>query len=152
MSSVLKKIIFLALYLGVDLCYVIKSNSIYNQAVFSIAHHDMPAQIRQYSILYAYGCMSLGWLFLAVPTAERWALYFYKPVAALLAGTVYGLAVVGTFNFTLNLMFEGWTGAILVRDLSWGISWSALSILIYSFFCIKKSSITYKNSWNHLIS
>ena len=134
MRPVFKKLFFLSLYLGVDCYYVMSSHAIYQQAVFSIANHDMPAAERQLSILFAYGSMALGWYFLALPALEYWNDKLYRPLAGLLTGLIFGLSIIGTFNFTLNLMFEGWQGAILKRDLLWGVSWSTISIFLYSIF------------------
>jgi uncharacterized membrane protein len=137
MFCLFKKLFFLFIYLAGDLFYVVYSNPIYQQSVFAIAHHDMPGAMRPYAILGAYGCMALGWLIFAVPTADRWSGYFYRPIAGLLAGMTYGITLIGTFNFTLNLMFEGWAGAIVTRDLTWGICWSAVSVCLYTIFCKK---------------
>jgi uncharacterized membrane protein len=142
-SSIFKKLFFLAIYLGIDAYYVIHSHPLYQQTVYSIANHDMPTNLRQMSILYAYGSMALGWLFLAIPTAERWSCFLYRPFAGLLAGAVYGIALIGTFNFTLNLMFEGWSGSIMIRDLTWGICWTSFSVFLYTIFHVKKTPRRY---------
>ena len=76
--------------------------------------------------------MGLGWFFLAAPTAERWAKTMHPAIAGLLAGLLYGILVIGTFNFTLNAMFDKWAGKIMIRDLMWGIGWGTLVTVIYS--------------------
>jgi len=144
--SLIKKIIFVVIYLAIDLLYVVYSQSVYNQAVLSIAHQPMPGSLRPVSILGAYTCMALGWALFALPTAERWSVFLSKPLAGLIAGALYGLVIIGTFNFTLNLMFLEWSGAIMLRDLLWGISWSSLSVGLYMLFYSKENDLNQTES------
>ena len=129
--------IFVAIYLVVDLIYVTLSKGTYDNAVKMIQGKSMPIPARFSSALAAYTCMVLGWFFLAAPTAERWSKTMHPALAGFLAGLVYGLLVIGTFNFTLNAMLDNWSGYIFIRDLLWGISWSIIITTTYSIVLSK---------------
>lgn len=126
--------IFVGVYLLVDILYVYLSSTVYQSAARSISGKSFPSGTgRMAAAVIAWGCMALGWYFLAAPAAEA-----TKSLGkAVLIGFIYGLAIIGTFNFTLTAMFEGWSGSILVRDLVWGISWATLSIGLYYYFGIR---------------
>jgi uncharacterized membrane protein len=132
MCLVFKRLLFAALYVLVDAGYVINFKADYQSAIKQICALDMPS--RSMAGILAYLFMALGWLVFAVPTADRWGKCLKRPFNGLLAGAFYGMAVYGTFNFTLNVMFSGWAGHIMMQDLLWGISWSALSVGLYTLF------------------
>ena len=132
MCLVFKRLLFAALYILVDASYVINFQPEYQTAIKQICAMEMPS--RNMGAILAYMFMALGWLVFAVPTADRWGKCLRRAFNGLLAGAFYGMAVYGTFNFTLHVMFSGWAGHIMMQDLLWGISWSAISVGIYTLF------------------
>lgn len=129
------RLIFVAIYLILDIIYVGLSKNVYDKAVINIQGKPMSSRI--ISALIAYGCMGLGWFYLAAPRAEKWSKTMHPALAGFLAGLIYGLLVIGTFNFTLNAMFDKWSDGIMIRDLIWGISYSIFITIIYSIILSK---------------
>lgn len=125
------RLIFVLLYVLVDVTYVFASKSVYERAVKVVAGLGFPSG-RFVVMTLAWACMALGWYLLAAPAALRWKAQFGAPLAGALAGLVYGLTVLGTFNFTLAGMFKGWYGSIVIRDILWGVSWAAVSLSLYT--------------------
>jgi uncharacterized membrane protein len=78
--------------------------------------------------------MALGWYFLAANQADTWSKHMPAYQAGAFAGLVYGLAVYGTFNFTLHVMFNNYDVNIVLRDLSWGVIWATISTMLYAVF------------------
>lgn len=117
--------IFAAVYILVDILYVGFSRDVYNVATKQIQGTGMANRL--WAALAAYTCMVLGWFFLAAPAAERAT----SLISAIGVGIVYGLLVIGTFNFTLHAMLTNWAGYIMIRDLMWGITWSTVVTVMY---------------------
>lgn len=132
------RLIFAAIYIVIDICYVALSKGAYDNAVKMIQGSPMSGRIP--AALAAYSCMAIGWYVFAAQTAERWALQINPILAGFLSGFVYGLLVIGTFNFTLNAMFNKWSDGILKRDMLWGIGWGTLVTIIY--IVLAKSKLT----------
>ena len=109
------------------MCYVAMSQSVYSNAVVAIQGHGMPAAKRLPVVLAAYVCMAVGWFVFVAPSVEG-ARSLGRAAAI---GLAYGVAIIGTFNFTLSAMLDKWSGAIMYRDLAWGISWATTSAVIY---------------------
>jgi uncharacterized membrane protein len=126
------RLLFTFIYLIVDIIYVGISKGVYDNATKMIQGRPMSARIP--AALAAYACMALGWYVFAAQTAERWSLQMNPILAGFLAGLVYGLLVIGTFNLTLNAMFDKWSGNIMIRDMIWGIGWGTTVTIIYIIF------------------
>jgi len=123
------RLLFTFIYIIVDLCYVGISKGAYDNAAKMIQGSPMSARIP--TALAAYSCMALGWYVFAAQTAEKWSLQMNPILAGFLSGLVYGLLVIGTFNFTLNAMFDKWSNGIMKRDMLWGIGWGTLVTVLY---------------------
>lgn len=127
------RLIFVATYIVGDLFYVSTSKSVYDAAVTKIQGSPMPSSPSRYiAAAAAWSCMALGWYFLTARVTELWASKGMNPVlAGFLAGLINGLAVIGTFNLTLYAMMDKWAGAIMIRDMIWGIGWVTLLTTVY---------------------
>ena len=123
------RLLFTFIYIIVDLCYVGISKGAYDNAAKMIQGSPMSARIP--TALAAYGCMALGWYVFAAQTAEKWSLQMNSILAGFLSGLVYGFLVIGTFNLTLNAMFDKWSNGIMKRDMLWGIGWGTLVTVLY---------------------
>ena len=123
------RLVFTFIYILVDIVYVGISKKVYDNAAKMIQGTPMSARIP--AALAAYACMGLGWYVFAAQTAERWSSDIHPILAAAFAGLIYGLLVIGTFNFTLNAMFDKWSNGIMTRDLTWGIGWGTLVTVLY---------------------
>jgi len=130
-STMCAKTLGLAIYLAVDIGYVVLSKGFYGPIMMDLnagKPHDVP-------LLYAacaYACMAIGWLSFAVLKAESlqkagWGI----GSSAIIAGLLYGLTVYGVFNFTLAVMTSTWSHKAVARDLLWGITWSIGSLWVY---------------------
>ena len=117
--------LFVVVYLVVDIAYVFLSSSVYKRAAARISSDIFP--YRPAAIVMAWASMATGWYFLAAPLVEK------EPSRAALIGLAFGVVVIGTFNFTLSSMFTNWTGAIMYRDLVWGIGWATASLALYAW-------------------
>lgn len=123
------RLVFVSIYIIVDLIYVFSSKQVYDNATKRI--QGSPMANRGLSVLFAYTCMGLGWYFLTSQIALKWSLTMNPILAGFLAGLIHGLLCIGTFNFTLNAMFTNWKDGIMIRDLSWGIGWSILVTILF---------------------
>jgi uncharacterized membrane protein len=128
------RLIFVATYLVIDLIYVTISRNTYNSVVKNIQGAYMPpiTGTRIGAVFAAYTCMALGWYFLAANQADAWAKRMPAYQAGALAGLIYGLAVIGTFDFTLHVMLDNYDVNIVMRDLAWGVSWAVISTTLYA--------------------
>ncbi len=123
----------LAIYLIVDIVYVVSSQNFYGPVMNQLNGGASVSAPLIYAA-GAYGCMAVGWIFFAVLRFETffsqgWGL----ARSAFWAGLLYGLTVYGVFNFTLGLMAKAWHFEVLARDLLWGISWSIGSLGVYGW-------------------
>ena len=128
------RIIFTVIYILVDLAYVVYSKPVYDYVVKQIQGSSMRSlngKMSYFAFVGAYTCMALGWYFFAAGTATLWAKTMHSLYAAFLAGLVFGLTVIGTFNFTLYLMFDKYTIHILLRDMLWGVGWATTATVAY---------------------
>lgn len=115
---------FIALYLIVDLIYITVSRPAYEAGVRKITGGPGFPSLRPAAAILAYGSMAAAWYFLVVPRVDAAVGLSAKIKAAVLYGTVYGLAAYGVFNGTLYSMFEKYPVELVYRDLAWGISWA----------------------------
>jgi len=140
------RLVFTAIYILIDLVYVVFSKPVYDEVVKAIQGEYMApvsGLAKGIAFVGAYTCMALGWYFLAAGTAMTWSKTntssSMSPLkAGALAGLVFGLAVIGTFNFTLFLMFKNYNLRILARDMTWGIGWPVVATIIYTLLAFKK--------------
>lgn len=123
-------------YITIDVLYVYLSKTIYERAVKSISNVGFPPG-RMAAIVMAWMSMGVGWYFLAVPMALSLTPKYGAPLSGAFAGFVYGIAVIGTFNFTQSAMFKKWCGGIMLRDLIWGVGWSTLSVMFYTMLSFR---------------
>ena len=137
------RLVFVVAYIIIDLVYVVLSKPVYDLVVKSIQGEFMRSLsgIGSYIAFFgAYTCMALGWYFLAAGTGLRWSKTgtMSPMVAGTLAGLVFGLSVIGTFNFTLYLMFKNYNAKIVMRDMLWGVGWPTVITMIYVVFVTRK--------------
>lgn len=121
--------IAVVLYLVVDVAYVVLSAPVYNRAVRAIQGRDMVRAKPGFlaAAAFAYAVLALGWWLLVAPAIEAGAGASASVLRAAGLGLAYALAVYGTFNGTLYVMFEKWDAAMAVRDVAWGAT--ALTVL-----------------------
>lgn len=126
------RLIFATIYIAVDIAYVFVSSAAYGDATKRISGEGFVTG-RTWAPLLAWASMAIGWYFMAAPLALKWKDHFKSPwLGGVFAGLVLGIAVYGTFNFTLAAMFRDWSGNILLRDMLWGTSWGVLSLTAYA--------------------
>jgi uncharacterized membrane protein len=114
------KALFLAIYLGVDVLYVLASRSFYESRVSTIQGSGYPDKMGIWLAAgLSYAFLGLGWWFLVANTVVPAGSYQKTAFVAM----IYALAVYGVFNGTLYVMFEGWDLKVVVRDFIWGLSW-----------------------------
>jgi len=142
------RLIFSIFYIGIDILYVNTAKNIYNESVIKIQKEPMPDYSknidRLLSAVAAWSCMIIGWAFLAAPMAEKWTdgNYFFSPfIAGAAVGLIYGLLLIGTYNFTLHAMFINYDKIIMFKDLSWGISWSIIITSLYAYVYYKSKNM-----------
>lgn len=135
------KIIFACVYIIIDFIYVIFSKDFYNDAVVKIQNTGIPSLTSTYLRIFcacgAYVAMSVGWYFFAAGLADKWIRekVFVSPyLAGLAAGALYGFVLLGTYNFTNYIYFKNYDISVVIRDMSWGITWGALSVLLYVIY------------------
>ena len=135
------KLIFVVIYIIVDFIYVVLSYDFYNNAIIKVQNSPIPSltstPLRILCTLGAYTAMSLGWYFLAAGLADTWIKEerFNSPyIAGLLAGALYGFVLLGTYNFTNYIYLQNYGFDVVIRDISWGTSWAALSVLLYVIY------------------
>jgi uncharacterized membrane protein len=126
------RLLFVALYLAVDVTYVLASFTTYDAAVRRVQGAGMRSAKPMLlpAAIFAYISLALGWWLLVAPAIEggsvaRGAAY----------GLVYALAVYGVFNATLYVMFRGWGAGIAARDLAWGVTCLSVLSASYAWAC-----------------
>jgi uncharacterized membrane protein len=128
------RLLFAFLYIIVDLIYVYTSKSVYDNAVTNIQGSPMPTGLsRIIAAMIAWTCMALGWYYLTASYVNTLIASGVSPLrAGAFAGFINGLAVIGTFNFTVHAMFTNYGAKIMIRDLMWGIGWVTLLTIMYA--------------------
>ena len=139
------KLIFVIVYLVIDIIYITLSKSYYMDIFSKIQHGDSVSfsedKLRIIGIFGAYIAMALGWYYLAAGLANTWIAEkrFSSPyIAGLLAGAIYGFALYGTYNFTNYVTLKNYETGVLTRDLVWGTTWGALSVMLYTIYITNK--------------
>jgi len=132
------RLIATAIYIIGDIAYVMASSPVYTKAaikVSGLANIESRTTTRiAVSAVAAWTCMALGWYFFAAPVALSWVPKVKsRLLAGILAGLVWGLVIVGTFNFTIAAMFQNWSANIMARDIAWGIFWSIATLTAYVY-------------------
>lgn len=131
MNNIKLRLLFVTIYIVVDIIYVYLSKPVYDKTVISIQGAPMP--IRLLSALSAWTCMALGWYFLTTSLVAKWkANGMSSIIAGLLAGLTTGFAIIGTFNFTSRAMFNNYDIPLMIRDMIWGVGWITTLTIIYS--------------------
>jgi len=135
------KLLFVIVYIIVDIIYITLSSSYYLGVFAKIQHGDSISfnddSLRYVGILGAYMAMAIGWYYLAAGLANTWIAEkrFSSPyIAGLLAGAIFGFSVYGTYNFTNYVSLKNYDTGILMRDLTWGTTWGALSVMLYTVY------------------
>lgn len=124
------KAIFVAVYLIVDIAYVLLSQSYYESYAKAIqgSGFSKKKDVLVFALL-SYIFLGLAWWFLVAeritPITPIWKAVFYAFILA--------LAIYGVFNATLYVMFDKWDYRVVVRDTLWGISWLSILTLGYTF-------------------
>jgi len=128
------RLLFTILYILIDLIYVYTSKSVYDGAVTKIQGAPMPmGGTRILAAVGAWVCMAVGWYFLTTALVSQFiAQGMSRMKAGALAGFINGLAVIGTFNLTSHAMYTNYGGAIMTRDMLWGIGWVTVLTIIYA--------------------
>lgn len=127
-------LLFIAIYLLVDIAYVMISQPVYKRVIRNI--QSAPISFGLVSGILAYATMAIAWFFF-VPTMITAVAKMHRlsrAWAGALVGFVLGLALYGVFNFTNAAMFKNWDGPIIARDLAWGISWLTIISAAYGHF------------------
>jgi len=128
------RLLFAFIYIIVDLIYVYTSKSVYDKVATNIQGSPMPTgPTRIIAAVAAWTCMALGWYYLTTSYVNTLIASGISPIkAGAFAGFINGLAVIGTFNLTAHAMFANYNGAIMLRDMIWGIGWVTLLTIIYT--------------------
>lgn len=118
---------FAAVYLAVDVAYVLRSRATYEAVARAISGEGFPAMsgTRALGAIAAYAAMGLAWLAF-VPLATRaWApaLGGRRALSGAAAGAALAAAIYVVFNGTLHATFAGWDARIAARDTLWGVAW-----------------------------
>lgn len=118
---------FAAVYLAVDVAYVLRSRPTYEAVARAISGEGFPSMsgTRALGAIAAYAAMGLAWLAF-VPLATRaWApaLGGRRALSGAAAGAALAAAIYVVFNGTLHATFAGWDARIAARDTLWGVAW-----------------------------
>lgn len=121
--------VFVLLYVGIDLLYVLASKGFYEIRIKAIQGGPSYPQkpLLPLAVVATYGAMGLGWWFLVARPIDRRTPW--RKIVGL--ALVFALIVHGVFNGTLYSMFKHWDGAAVVRDVAWGIVWISTVTLLY---------------------
>jgi len=134
------RIIFVVLYLFVDILYVTIAHPIYDKLVQNIQHTKTSLDsLRIAAAVGAYACMAIGWYVLVAPLVEMGIKNGVCPtVAAIKYGLVFGLVIYGVFNFTNYVMFQKYSLNVLALDILWGITWVTSLTYLYAMYGVKR--------------
>jgi uncharacterized membrane protein len=131
-------VVFMCVYLAIDLVYVALSRGYYEAVTRRIQGRGFASLTgsRLFGAILAYACLAAGWL-LFVPLLISQLQKSFRPViAGALAGLAYGLVVYGVFNGTLHVMFNAYDMGVFARDLLWGSSWACILSAAYAYFAV----------------
>lgn len=130
------KYVFVIVYLLVDIVYVMSSIPTYQKVVKMIQGKYTTQPFGLGAGVLAYTIMGIAWLFFAPPMIAHLqrAYRVSRIVAGAMTGFMLGLTIYGVFNFTNHAMFDNWSWPIMIRDLTWGISWLSALTTAYAYF------------------
>lgn len=130
------KFLFVAIYLLVDIAYVMSSIPVYQKVVKSIQGKNTNQPFGLLAGVLAYTIMGLAWLFFAPPMIAHLQKTYRtsRLIAGSITGFMLGLTIYGVFNFTNHAMFDNWSWPIIARDMAWGISWLTALTTAYAYF------------------
>lgn len=120
--------VFCIIYAIIDIIYLNLSKNAYFPVIAKIQNKQV--NVRMLGFILAYVSMIIGWYFLVSKHINNNDDY----KNTLLLGLMYGIAVYGTFNFTLYAIFDDWNFKILMRDLLWGCICSTILTYTYAKF------------------
>jgi len=129
-------LIFVFIYLIVDIFYLYISNDYYNSKVKKI--QGKPITLNTYKYISAFICyliLGIVWYYLigTYITKEK------TLIEVLQRALLIALAIHGVINTYLFFMFDNWDIYITIRDILWGVFWISLSaVLYYSYIKLKK--------------
>lgn len=131
-----QRVVFMLIYLFVDIGYVMFSQPFYRNVVTKIQGKGFPefTLSRILGAIFSYACLAVGWLLIVPTLADTWSKKYPRVAAGALAGFTYGLVVYGVFNGTLHVMFDKYDGVVFLRDLLWGTSWATVLSALYMMF------------------
>lgn len=127
-SNLQLKLLFVVIYLVVDIVYVSLSRNYYGYYVKKIQGSDMKySNANLISAILSYTILGFGWLIFIANKIKPSTKYL-----EILPFTIlYGLVIYGVFNTTLFVMFDKWDIYVSIRDTMWGVSWISIVSLIY---------------------
>ena len=127
-SNLQLKLLFVVIYLVVDILYVSMSREYYGSYVKKIQGSDMKySNANMVSAILSYIILGTGWfVFIANKIKPSTTYLEILPFTVL-----YGLIIYGVFNTTLFVMFDKWDIYVSIRDTMWGVSWITTISFIY---------------------
>jgi uncharacterized membrane protein len=128
-------LLIVALYLIVDVIYVLSFKGTYNSVVQRIQGEGFPK--KSYTLAMAvisYLILGFSWWYLVLTRITKSTLYKDAWILAI----VFALAVYGVFNATLFVMFKNWDWKILIQDTLWGVS--NISVFTLGYLYLLKAS------------
>ena len=124
MINITLRVIFTLLYVINDIIYFTLSTRAYDVATKKIQGAPMVARLSGGAL--AWVALGLGWYFLVAPVVEKASL-----TKAAFTGFVYGFAVYGVINGSMNALFTEWRGSIMMRDMIWGVTSVTVLTVLY---------------------
>ena len=125
-------LIFIVLYLIIDLVYITLARPVYEKAVQQI--QGAPMTVPMVYAVMAYSVIMIGWwVLIAVRITKDTPVWL-----AAVWGAVFGLCLYGTFNFTNAAMFQNYRGRVVLQDLLWGVI-SATGITVAYTLVLRRS-------------
>lgn len=127
----LTKLVFVAIYIIVDITYILTFNTFFYKYIKQIQGKPIsPKEGALIAAILAYVVMGLGWLFFIVPRITT-----KTTVLELLPYTIiYGGLTNGIFNATNYITFENWKLELAIVDTTWGILWVSILSIMYLWY------------------
>ena len=119
-------------YAILDTPYLFINAGKFKQAVKNITNGDTFTN-RYWSGAVVYICLALGMYFLVLPNIKNETMV----MDCIKFGGIFGLAANVTFDFTMHLMFKGWTLDLALMDSVWGAVLSSVTAMV-CFWLFKK--------------
>lgn len=127
--------VFAAIYIFVDVLYVVGFHKTYQAAFYRIQKDNVQlTSSRLFAAVAAYLCMALGWIVLVAPAVKHNIAKGWPPLwAGAAPGFVFGFVLYGVYNFTNYVAFQKYSPAILAQDLVWGTTWVTVLSILYAY-------------------